>query len=561
MKRLATDIRLLFAVVLALGPLQMLAGPQLHNLDIKVALRDNGDAEIVETRTMTIDSEGTECYIVIGNLNGSTIKDFAVTDERGTRYTNIGSWDVDRSRSYKAGKCGIVTKSDGVELCWGLGDSGSRVYTVSYVVTDFFKAYEESDGFLWMFVTPNMNPSAEEVKIEIVAPDLPAGLPDDSVHVWSFGHAGQINKMGGTVEAYTTQALTTSNYVTVMVEIEKGVMHPKMQGNGSFKDLRKVAFEGSDYKEETWLSKFWNECKSDPTTMFLVIGIPLFIILYIVYSIRTAMSRKKFLKTVDWYREIPVGGNLLTASAMINAYYVSDDIKSENIIGAQILRMIRVGALRVEKRYVQPSGFRKAFGAQPELKDCIVIGDFEVDNRLINTSAIPMLYDMFRKASGDDLVLQPNELNRWMKANETEVMAFIKAIKKKMSRSECKARIDDVRKVFGLRKFLEDFTLANERHLSEVSLWKDYLIYATLFGIADQVKADMMKLNPEYLRMDEIARSLTNNTVVPLLISTTQSTTRSVQHTVESRNSGGGGSSSWGGGGGFSGGGSGGGVR
>ena len=121
-------------------PLSLLAGPTLDDLDIRVELMDNGNARITEVRRMAIDYEGTECYIVMGNLNGSTIRDFSVSDETGLMFTNVGEWDVDRSRSYKEGKCGIVTKSNGYELCWGLGDVGNRVYTVSYTVTDLVRA-------------------------------------------------------------------------------------------------------------------------------------------------------------------------------------------------------------------------------------------------------------------------------------------------------------------------------------------------------------------------------------------------------------------------------------
>ena len=59
---------------------------------------------------MTVGSEGTECYIVIGNLNGSEVNGLSVTDETGLDYNNIGSWQVDCSRDWKAGKCGIVTE-------------------------------------------------------------------------------------------------------------------------------------------------------------------------------------------------------------------------------------------------------------------------------------------------------------------------------------------------------------------------------------------------------------------------------------------------------------------
>ena len=200
-------------------------------------------------------------------------------------------------------------------------------------------------------------------------------------------------------------------------------------------------------------------------------------------------------------------------------------------------------------------------GAEGKVQPCIIIKEFNERNRLINAAPIRKLYDMFRMASGEDLVLQPRELKKWMGRHEDEVMAFVKLLKESVSLKQAKAEIEDTKKVFGLKKYLQDFTLANERHVSEVSLWNDYLVYATLFGIADQVMADMKQINPEYLQMNQISRNLTDRRVVPMLLATTSSTATSIKQSVESRNSGGGGRSSFGGGGGFHGGGSGGGVR
>ena len=96
-------------------------------------------------------------------------------------------------------------------------------------------------------------------------------------------------------------------------------------------------------------------------------------------------------------------------------------------------------------------------------------------------------------------------------------------------------------------------------------MWKDYMIYATLFGIADQVIKDMKKINPEYFNMDQVAAQMANDTTLPMIYSTLHSgTSRAVANKAarEARASGHGGHSSWGGGGGgFSGGGFGGGVR
>ena len=130
----------------------LLAFPRLHSLDIRVVLSHNGDARITETRVMDIDDEGTECYIGLGNMGGSEVRDLEVSDENGTLFENIGKWDIDRSRSWKEGKCGIVYKRNGYELCWGLGNSGNRTYMTSYTITSLVHAYPDADAIRHVFL-------------------------------------------------------------------------------------------------------------------------------------------------------------------------------------------------------------------------------------------------------------------------------------------------------------------------------------------------------------------------------------------------------------------------
>jgi uncharacterized membrane protein len=151
-----------------------------------------------------------------------------------------------------------------------------------------------------------------------------------------------------------------------------------------------------------------------------------------------------------------------------------------------------------------------------------------------------------------------------MTRHSSSVEAFLNNIKPIRSKSTVRKDLKNVRDVLGMKLFLEDFTLANERHATEVGLWKEYLIYAELFGIAKQVRKDMMRANSEFLKMDEVCRQLSNDSVVPMFTAATLSGISSIQRASSSssfRSSGGGGWSSFGGGGGFSGGGSGGGVR
>ncbi len=549
---------LLFLLAAAL---QAAAGPEIHSLDIDVQLKDNGDADVVETRKMYIDDVGTESYIVIGNLNGSDIRDFSVSDETGAEYINEGRWNVDRSRMQKAGRCGIVTKSNGYELCWGLGQSGERTYIIRYTVTRLVRSYEESDGFNFMFIARNITPSPEEATVTITAPHLANGLPSDSVKVWSFGFKGESRKANGEVLTFTTEPMTEKSAMIVMLELSKGLLHPDVKENKSFDEVKEAAFENSDYIEPSFFQKVVNTIKESPEILFYGFLFFFFIGYAIWRRVRVNRARKKVLENLNWYRDIPLNGDLVHARSLYDAFYVNSDITDKSIISAMVLRLIRTGTLRIEQRMVMPTGLKKIFGAEGKIQPCIVIGEYNERNRLISAEPIRKLYGMFRLAAGSDMVLQPRELMVWMNRNEDEVVAFVSSVKQKYSLKKALQEEEDVKKVFGLKKFLDDFTLANERHLNEVDLWNDYLVYATLFNNADQVIADMKQINPEFLQMNEIARTMTDTTVVPVLLATTSNTATHINSDVQSRNSGGGGSSSFGGGGGFSGGGSGGGVR
>lgn len=169
-----------------------------------------------------------------------------------------------------------------------------------------------------------------------------------------------------------------------------------------------------------------------------------------------------------------------------------------------------------------------------------------------------LLYD----AAGSDHILQPKELKRYIKENATDLEDLLNLLKTKVPSKNIVPT--DAQRVVGMKKFLKEFTLTNERHVEEVGLWKEYLVFATLFGIGDQVRKDMAKMCPEYMEMDNVANAMMNGTEEGILFNNLLITSAAAPTLVSqaiARANGSGGSTSFGGGGGFSGGGSGGGVR
>ena len=555
MKHLRSNLgRWLLAVSCWLLATGLSAHPYLYDLNIRVVLSPNGDARITETRQMSIDSEGTECFIGLGNMGGSQVTDLTVSDETGLQFENVGEWDVDRSRGWKEGKCGIVYKPGGYELCWGLGESGERTYVTSYTITSLVHAYPDADAIRHVFLDEGVTPKPEHALLSIVAEDDSTHLTAENCGIWGFRFQGTIDFVGDSIVAETTEPMESRSGMYIMVRFDKGMFEPTIEEDVTFEQKKGEAFEGSDYAED-----FANSTDLSFGEILYLIGflliavfIPIGAFIYKVYT--TWRFRRNVNKDLLWYRDIPLNGNLPEANKILNAYrYVGSDYN--NLLSAVILKLVDMGAITIEPRPNKKGKTVQSF----------VIHDLREQEK--QPVLVRKMHNIFRMAAGEDTVLEPWELKSFMKSsrNQSITDSFINTLRVKSDASKYANHIEEARKVFGLKKFLQEFTLLDERHVSEVGLWKDYMIYATLFGIADQVIRDMKKINPEYFNMDKVAQQMADDMTIPMIYSTMHSSTARAVATKaarEARASGGGGRVSWGGGGGgFSGGGFGGGVR
>ncbi len=502
---------------------------------------------------MSIDSEGTECYIGLGGMGESEVRDLQVTDETGIQYENVGSWDIDRSRSWKAGKCGIVTKRGGYEVCWGLGDSGERTYVTSYTITGLVRSHPDADAIRHVFLDADVSPKPDECHLTIEAEEDSVRFTEENSGIWGFRFGGELGFDNGKMVAYNTESFGSSGALYIMCRFDKGLFEPWYQVEETFEAKKNEAFEGSDY-----VGGYGDDEMTGEDVFALIMLVLGFFVVPVVggiwYFVYVWRARKKAFKDLLWYRDIPLKGNLQQANDMLNAYrYFGTDYN--NLLSACVLKLIDMGAISIESR----------LNAKGKSEQNFVIHELpHVDDQPL---LLRKIHNIFKDAAGSDTILEPRELKSFMRSSKNESItdSFINTLHTKTGITHYKDRLDEVRQVFGLKKFLQEFSLLDERHVQEVALWKDYMIYATLFGIADQVIKDMKAINPEYFNMDQVANQMADNMTLPMIRSTLlNSTSRAVANKAarEARASGRGGHSSWGGGGGgFSGGGFGGGVR
>ena len=188
------------------------------------------------------------------------------------------------------------------------------------------------------------------------------------------------------------------------------------------------------------------------------------------------------------------------------------------------------------------------------------------------------LQKMLYNASGADHLLQPDELKNYVKQNPLEWRPLATLLNRLTGNtmSEDRLKKDNVQQVVGFMHYLKDFSLVAERNIEETSLWKEYLVFASFYGIADQVRKDMKKVAPDVANIDDLLPSeeiiddfepLTEAVTASMFLAQAFMTEKEIRTVAErharqaerelerERSSGGSGSSSYEGGGGHSGGG------
>ena len=552
--------RLLLTVLAALAGTCAVYAQSLRSIDIRAVLNPDGSARITQVYDATV-VDGTEMYIPITNLGEMTVGDLTVR-ENGLAYHNEGRrWDTDRSLSEKAGRCGIIEKRNGVELCWGKTSYGDHVWTIEYTVTGLVQSFTDADGFNFMFVNPGFDAPAQHVKVTLVNGTGGPQWTYDNTRVWGFGSYGDINVMDdGTIVYESSEPFSYESKVIELVRFEKGLFQPEIERDMSFDELKENALDGSSYGEDDKAETFFKWLMAILVGGSLLASLRAAVLQALGYKYKKSMYGKT--KITEWFREAPMGGNLFASSYVLdNGWRFAGPASSKNLIGALFLRWILDGKVKAMPDPDKPKRVNLAFTPGLTFDD-------DVEGAL---------YNMAVEASGGNLLLESGEFEKWSEKHYKQFLAWPDRAKARgrsilheknllqHGSTTNKDGQEQACRVVEFKNFLNDFTLSKERGAGEVGLWKDYLVFAQLYGIADKVAEQFQKLYPK--EFEELSRSVgMDPTAMQRTIRMNNMTTTSAMNRATSKYQAGsikgtGGHTSSGGGGGFSGGGFGGGSR
>lgn len=551
----------LFILLLLVMPLSVNASNKIYNIDIDVYLNKDGSANITEV--WDVDGEdGTEWYKVMNDLGNMELSEFTVSmDGKDLEYK---SWDVNESLSEKKGYYGINYTSDGLELCFGKYDYNRHTFTLNYTLSNFIFNTDNEQVLYFNFIDKLSNVDFDNFRIDITS--YYEFL--DTLDVWGYGYKGYAYVKDGMI-SMSNESDMDNKYVVLLVKFPSGTFNTTNSYTqfDTFDSVYNKAEEGSytyNYDNESAIDKIfeWVIIVIIFIFPFLIIGTAISVSLKDGYGYINNKRIDK--KNVNMFRDIPCNKDIYYANTLVKLNNFG--YKESNILGTIILKWVKEDKISFKN---EKTGI---FNKNTSVID--LTKEVSFDNELEEK-----LFKMMRAASGDGM-LEAREFEKWASKHYSKFLGLFKRIEnytlnelksnnhiyKRKNRHECKKKnvmddmiYDDSAKLYGLKKYLEEFSNMNTKEVIEVKLWDEYLMFAYLFGIADKVAKQMKKMYPEIVSAMEQSNFDYDTIVFINHISVnTVNAASSARSAAVSYSSGGGGFSSGGGGGGSFGGGGGG---
>ena len=523
----------------------------INRISMDIFVDSNGNANVTETWNC-YSNQSTEIYHPYYNLGNSEITNLSVSMD-STQFETLSSWDTSASFDEKAYKAGINRVSNGVELCWGISEYGTNIYTVNYTITNFVSNLTDSQMIYWTLIPYDFSDSIGQVFINISS-DL---YFPSSIDVWGYGNEGGTAYVdNGTITMTSEGTINRNEYMTILVKLPSGTFNTKNNLNQNFEYYYNLAEEGVNRNETV------------ENTVITIL--PFIIIIIMVFAIVTSKlgssqeqrlnfenNGNKLPKTKDipYFRDIPCNKDLF--QAFFIGYQFKIVKKRTDLLGSVILKWVR------DKKVT----FKKDEGKSS--KTSIILNEELISS--LEDEDEQKLYKMFFEASKDG-ILEDSEFTKWCNTNYSKILGWFDTIidkekdklvkdglllekPKTLFKSAKYTVTPELRQqalnIAGLKKYLNDYTLISEREAPDVVLFEDYLILAQMFGIADKVAENFKKLYPDLITETNFY-SYDNINFVHIYAVHAMTSAHSAHYAAASRYSGGGGGFSVGGGGGGS---------
>lgn len=549
-------------VVFVLCPDNVYASQDMKELKYDIEVTSSGDMIITENWNINISDTNTLFKTFEKDGSYDEITDVSVTEvednstktfEKSDRY----QYHVDKDY-FQA-----LTNEDGLfEIAWGVSQDSSetREFIIKYTVKGHVVKYNDCAEIYWKLIGDNFDVPIERITGTI---NLPEGIENlEDLRVWAHGPLnGTINKDSKTDVSFSVSNLPSNNFLEIRIATPVQIFENVMK-KSNVDRLDTIISEETAWANEANIKRE-KMAKNQEMINKLILISGIIICAFLVYKaikdIKLLRKTPKLEPTqkLDYFREIP--DETASAAEVGFLYYFSNGGVSYRIgetISGTMLNLCLKGWISFEpeaenkkkvnvilnesgkvnltedEEYVYnfltkiPKNDNK-FSMKEFQKYCnnnytksrnLVtkipkIAEKKAKekelfdkkmrkqyNKLVTASAFYMMFAMF-------IIFIYFTNIKLMLLEEALILInlVITIILANRLNGLTQKGIDEKEKWKGLKKYMEDFSMLDEREVPDLVLWEKYLVFATVFGISDkvikQLKIRYPELNDEqYLR-------------------------------------------------------------
>lgn len=266
--------------------------------------------------------------------------------------------------------------------------------------------------------------------------------------------------------------------------------------------------------------------------LYMIFWLGLFLVIF-KFGLKILKDRNRNqIKNIDksiYYRDIPCFESIdLAYWLLYNFSEIKKNDLNNGLLGAYLLDWYKKGYIDI--RSSQKIGLKND-NYSIDLKD----GNWA--KSYVESS----IYNFLKTVAGNNNILEKNEIRNYCSVDgkkfELEYMFknILKIVQENLERQNhitvIKAKdyiffktqekiilsnelVYEYQNLNGLKNFLSDYSMMEEKMHIEVRIWENYLIFANLLGIADKVKKQFSKIYPNFNAVNSMFDVSFDNTIV-----------------------------------------------
>lgn len=533
----------------------------LNNLEFYTQINSDGSMNVTEIWDIDIEDTNTLFKTFkTDKTKYSNITDVKVTDitnEQNNVYMKINTYmyHVTKNCYY-----GLINDDGNFEIAWGVGlDNGSatRKYKIEYKVNDAIAKYTDYAELYWQFIGQDFSISAKNVKGTIYLPNNVNSK--ENIKVWAHSkdlngtiYATDLNKVEFEMNKYKS-----GRYVEVRI------LFPTTQINYTNRIYNTTILESAIAEETKWAEEANRQRElNDKITTAIEITILAIMVVGVIFFGKKIFKYQKILKELNkleptqelkYFRDLPdEKATPGEAIFLLEKQYSSFNIHFSQIFSATLLNLclkkyieLKVDNTKKNKEAIKIVNLNKeitdlkddekeilefllkAIGKKEEIsmKD---LEKYITNHSSTITKLIEKTHKNVKKSMIKNKYFDEKEYKEWTNFQTKAIMYFIGifftfillplAIVFLINTIYCgkiakkinvltQTGLDQKEMWKGLKKYMEDFSLLNEKEVPALVVWEKYLVYATAFGISEKVLKQLKIVYPNIDEMDGINTS------------------------------------------------------